>query len=221
MKNIKKFFVDFEFSNYVKNAYKSVLAGMCIAIACLCYLSVDDKVVGSLLFSVGLLAILSYDLNLYTGKIGVVSTIYEFLQACETLFWNVIGCLVIISFTYNSPIWAKISPKLEQIIAVKLETSLFDMLILGIICGILMLFATKKKDNYIVSILCVAAFILIGAEHSVADAFYLFTIPDIGVYAVTIFTVAVGNALGAMFANSIIELKIEPEDEEQDNKEDD
>ena len=48
---------------------KSVLAGMFIGIGCLAYLSSPDKIIGALLFTVGLFVILTFKLNLFTGKI--------------------------------------------------------------------------------------------------------------------------------------------------------
>ena len=52
------------------NFQKSIMAGICVSLGCICYLSINDKLIGSLLFSIGLFSIFTYDLNLYTGKIG-------------------------------------------------------------------------------------------------------------------------------------------------------
>ena len=49
---------------------KSVYAGFMIGIGGIVYLSVENKLAGSLLFSFGLLTIVTQGFYLYTGKVG-------------------------------------------------------------------------------------------------------------------------------------------------------
>ena len=51
---------------------KAILAGMMIALAGTVNLSVDNKYLGSFLFSFGLITIIIQDWWLYTGKVGVL-----------------------------------------------------------------------------------------------------------------------------------------------------
>ena len=53
---------------------KAVYAGFMIGIGEMVYLAVENKVVGSLLFSFGLLTIVTQGFYLYTGKVGFVKT---------------------------------------------------------------------------------------------------------------------------------------------------
>ena len=53
---------------------KAVYAGFMIGIGGIVYLSVENRVVGSLLFSFGLLTIVTQGFYLYTGKIGFVKS---------------------------------------------------------------------------------------------------------------------------------------------------
>lgn len=184
---------------------KAVLAGMYIATGCICYLSVNNKVIGAFLFSVGLLVILTYDLKLYTGMIGRARKLKDIYRCTIVLTGNMYGCAFIYSLTFFTSIHTRILPQLEIICANKTETPLTELFFLGVICGGLMSTATKKKNNYLVSIMCVMVFILVGAEHSVADAFYLLASDDIIQY-LKIFVVAFGNALGAMATDNIISL---------------
>ena len=69
---------------YVDYLIKSIFAGIMIGIAGTVYLRVDNNIVGSFLFSIGLLVICMYGMNLYTGKIGYIfinsfNYIYELL----------------------------------------------------------------------------------------------------------------------------------------------
>ena len=59
---------------------QAILSGICISIAATVFLSVGGGVIGSLLFSMGLLIILSFQFKLYTGAIGYVSTKKDILD---------------------------------------------------------------------------------------------------------------------------------------------
>lgn len=48
---------------------RSIAAGVCIGIGCIAYLSVDNRYVGAFLFSIGLMAVCVFRLNLFTGKV--------------------------------------------------------------------------------------------------------------------------------------------------------
>ena len=78
---------------YLDYLIKSIFAGIMIGIAGTVYLRVDNNIVGALLFSIGLLVICMYGMNLYTGKIGYIlinklNYIYELLI---TILGNFIG----------------------------------------------------------------------------------------------------------------------------------
>lgn len=65
-------------------------AGIAIAIGTIAYLSVDNKIVGSALFSIGLISVLLLKWNLYTGKIGYAKKSDALLMATVFL-GNIIG----------------------------------------------------------------------------------------------------------------------------------
>ena len=51
-----------------------------IAIGGTVFLSIENKVIGASLFSIGLFGVLIYNLNLYTGKIGYLITNFNILK---------------------------------------------------------------------------------------------------------------------------------------------
>ena len=57
---------------FVESLKKSVAAGLMIGIGCIVYLSLESKIAGALLFSVGLFLICSFGMFLFTGKIGYI-----------------------------------------------------------------------------------------------------------------------------------------------------
>ena len=49
--------------------FKGLLAGMMISLGCTIFLKIGG-IVGAILFSIGLLGVVTYQLNLFTGKAG-------------------------------------------------------------------------------------------------------------------------------------------------------
>ena len=90
--------------------------------------------------------------------------------------------------------------------ALKFEKNTFMFLINGMFCGMLIHIAVKNK-NTLITILSVIIFILIGAEHCIADFPYLLSCPTMFNF-IKMLCVILGNSLGAI----VIEL-FAPEDE--------
>lgn len=176
---------------------KSILAGLAVSLGGYVFLSCENKYVGSVLFSVGLLTVVYLGLNLYTGRIG-----YIFSQNCEeridTLFslpGNVLGCLC--AGLLKPPVG-----QVESLVASKLTKPLSGVFIDGILCGILIFICVdifKRKQNPIAILFGVPAFILCGFEHSVADAFYIANARAFSLESLWfLLVVAAGNAVGGV-----------------------
>lgn len=187
------------------NFQKSIMAGICVSLGCICYLSINDKLIGSLLFSIGLFSIFTYDLNLYTGKIGKVKSFIDVLNCIIYLIGNMVGCILMYLFIHLTPIIDKTQDNLNSIAKSKNELTLTELFFLGILCGILMLLATKDRTILALPVLCVSVFIMIGAEHSVANSFFLLAYNNAKLYLIDTIAVATGNAVGAIIANKMTE----------------
>ena len=187
------------------NFYKSIVSGICVSLGCICYLSIENKIVGAFLFSVGIISIITYGLTLYTGRIGVVKSLSDVIDSILYLFGNMCGSMITYCIMQLTPIYNKIQEPLQNIVAYKTSLSLLELFILGMFCGVLMLFATKNTKNLILPVLCIAVFILIGAEHSVANSFYMLSTNDIFLYLKNIVVVALGNATGSIIINKMID----------------
>ena len=57
-------------NKYMRMFALAVLAGIAIGIGGIVYLTMENKIVGALLFTVGLYTICVHGLNLFTGKAG-------------------------------------------------------------------------------------------------------------------------------------------------------
>ena len=160
---------------------KSILAGIMIGIGGTIYLSLDNKIVGSILFAIGLFIIVVYSFNLYTGKIGYLINNFNKKYIREliiTLIGNFIGTLFVGFVLRYTRIYTSISDKAKGLVDIKLNDTLISILILSFFCGILMYLAVNTykevKDicTYLAVFLGVLVFILCGFEHCIANMYY-------------------------------------------------
>lgn len=165
---------------YVDSLLKGIYAGFMIGIGAIAFLSLENKVLGSFFFSIGLLTICMYAMNLYTGKVGYIlinkiEYIYELLLGLLGNFMGtfIIGKLILLTRVSN------INEKALSLVNIKLNDNLLSIFILSIFCGILMYIAVNnyKKvgteiGKYIGIFMCVMTFILCGFEHCIANMYY-------------------------------------------------
>lgn len=196
---------------YIEYLVKGVFAGFMISIGGTAYLAVSNNVIGSFLFSIGLLMICVYGMNLYTGKIGyvVVSKLNYIYELLLTLVGNFIGTYVG-GFLIRNTRFVSYQEKAINISNIKLDDNFVSIFILSIFCGMLMYIAVnnyKKIDNYfgkvISIILCVMVFILCGFEHCVANMYY-FSVAN--VWSADAFVMLGVMILGNSFGSIIISL---------------
>lgn len=153
----------------------SILGGFLIGIGGIAYLTIGGPL-GAFCFSIGLISILTFTCNLFTGKAGLLATKdINVKQLMSVWIGNFIGCLTASGFAWQIPTWPQISEKATTIINTRASNSFFTNFLLGILCGLLMYIAVtgfKKTGNYLFAIAPVAIFILCGFNHCVADMFY-------------------------------------------------
>lgn len=185
---------------------KSILAGIMIAIGGTVFLSVENKIVGASLFSIGLIGVLVYNFNLYTGKIGYLVTNFNLKYIKDLiiiLIGNFVGSAFIGFILRYTRVYNSINAKANILASAKLNDNLLSIFVLSIFCGMLMYFAVNgfKTINdfgkYVVVYLGVVVFILCGFEHCIANIYY-FSVADVwslktlGYVAMMI----LGNSLG-------------------------
>lgn len=178
-----------------------------IAIGGTVFLSIENKVIGASLFSIGLFGVLIYNLNLYTGKIGYLITNLNLKHIKEliiTLIGNFIGACSVGFILRYTRIYDKIYEKSLILANTKLNDNILSIFILSIFCGLLMYYAVngfKKQTDfgkYLVVYLGVAVFILCGFEHCIANMYY-FSVADIWSLKTLGYTgiMVLGNSVGS------------------------
>lgn len=155
----------------------ALLAGMAIGIGGTVYLSVQSSVVGAVLFAVGLYAICAHGLHLFTGKVGyVIDEGAGYIGQLAVIWAGNYAGTALTALAVRASRIAAIAERAEAMCAVKLSDSLISLFALAIFCGLLMFIAVdgyKRTKHPLILLMCVAAFILCGFEHCIADMFYL------------------------------------------------
>lgn len=181
----------------VQTLVKAVYAGFMIGIGGMVYLSVENRVVGSLLFSFGLLTIVTQGFFLYTGKIGFVKSVKELPDMAVIIGGNYVGTWIA-SFLASM---AHLNISTVELAQGKMANSVSNVFFLSVLCGIMMYLAIdnyNKSKNIVFIIAPVMIFILSGFEHSVANMFYFHLA---GAYSPRAFAyllvMVAGNGIGA------------------------
>lgn len=185
----------------------SIFAGICIGTAGFGFLASGiqaetyGSLVGAILFSLGLLAVVGYKLKLYTGTAGFIEK-NQVGELFLILLGNIIGCLCLALLARVSPM--DIQGAAQKILELRLRTGALRCGLLGIGCGFLMTTAVTfaRQDKYLPLLFGVPLFIVCGFTHCVADAFYYLCVPVafmkahalqiLGVYA----CIVIGNLIG-------------------------
>ncbi len=185
-----------DYARYGRSLIRAFLAGMCISIGCCVYLGCDVKWVGAVLFAIGLMTVVAFRLDLYTGKVGyIVENPPSYLWYMPVIIvGNFIGCLVT---GLMMPIESA-----QTLVGNKLALEWYSVLFRGVFCGMLMFIAVdfyKQRNSFLALVFCVPVFILAGFEHSIADMFYFCSAGEYSLDAlVFILIVIVGNGIGGM-----------------------
>lgn len=186
---------------------KSILAGIMIAIGGTVYLSLDNKIAGALLFSIGLYGVLINNLYLFTGKIGYLLENFNLkyiFTLLITLFGNFIGSFLVGFVLKYTKVFNNLNLVATNIVNSKINSGYLSAFILSFFCGLLMYYAVdgykKIKDGgkYLPVLLGVSVFILCGFEHSIANMYY-FTVAESwsGKAILVILIMVLGNTLGS------------------------
>lgn len=154
----------------INTLVSSILAGICIGLGGYVNL-VMGGIIGTVMFSFGLLSVVHYKYALYTGKAGFFNNKMEFAELFLVIIGNFIGCGLV------SLIFIKCSSDLASAQAIVDTISgkgLLKVFILAIPCGFIMSTAVAfaRRGQYLPLLFGVPLFIVCGFRHSIADIFY-------------------------------------------------
>lgn len=188
---------------YLRLFLSALLAGAAIGIGGTVFLSVQNSVVGAVLFAVGLYAICAHGLHLFTGKVGYcVEEGPGYIGRLAVIWLGNYAGTALTALAVRASRIAPIADRAAAMCEVKLGDSLFSLLVLAVFCGLLMFVAVdgyRRTQHPLILLMCVAAFILCGFEHCIADMFY-FSLAGAPAHAalLRLAVITLGNGIGGV-----------------------
>ncbi len=172
---------------------RSLASGFLVGIGVIINTLSPDKIVGSMLFSVALLAIIKNGLLLYTGKIGFIKEV-PLRDLAIMYIGNLVGILIPVLMVITQK-QAAYDAMLQSSIN-KFSNGYLALLFYGMLCGVLMFLAVLSKDT-VITVFCIMTFILSGYEHCIADFPYL-VINFSWENLLKFLCISLGNSLGSI-----------------------
>ena len=166
---------------WLKTFVGGILAGISIAIGGTVFLSLANKVLGALFFTVGLFAVCTFGFNLYTGKVCYVFDNDREYALGLPVIWlgNLCGAFLTAAAERATRIGPALAEKAAALCSVKLGDGPVSIFLLSVFCNVLIWLAVEGfKSNphpagkYLSLFFGVAVFILCGFEHCVANMYY-------------------------------------------------
>lgn len=190
-----------------KSFISSILAGVCVALGGIIFLSSENKVLGAFFFTVGLFCVCTFKLNLYTGKVCYVFEKDKAYALNIPVIWfgNLVGTAIVASMIKLTRI-SGISERAVGMCEIKLADNLISIFILSILCNIFIYIGVEGYNKnpheigkYLALFFGVMIFILCGFEHCVANMFY-FSMAGVWSAKTVLYllVMTVGNAVGGV-----------------------
>ena len=186
-----------------------MLAGISIAIGGTVFLSLDNKVLGAVFFTVGLFAVCTFGFHLYTGKVCAVFDQDRSYALRLPLIWlgNLAGAFLTAAAERATRIGPALAEKAQALCDVKLNDGIVSIFLLSVFCNMLIWLAVEGYRNnphpagkYLSLFFGVTVFILCGFEHCVANMYY---ISAAGMWSWKalgwILVMTLGNSVGGVF----------------------
>ena len=172
----------------------SIAAGFCIGLGGAVFLLQSEKLVGALLFCVGLYTICEMQFHLFTGRV---------CYALEQPLWS----------WFRFPLiwignWLGAGLAANLLGLTRVGDTLMSLFILGFFCNIFVFIAVEgyktfplALGKYLAIFVGITVFIMSGYEHSVADMFYYFMAGQMDQDAlVRLLVITGGNICGGLTA---------------------
>ena len=207
-----------------------ILAGIAISFGGFLCLRLNtlsgNTILGSFLFSFGLILICNFNFNLYTGKVCylfedinyhssskiVIKKIFgRVITYTIILLGNLIGTLIFANLLklvmVDNSINNTLMETLKNSVEAKINYEWYQMIGLSFFCGMLVYIAVegfKTIENnfgkYVVLMLAIGGFIVMGFEHSIANMFYYFLSGNYSLVAfLSLLLCVIGNSFGGVF----------------------
>ncbi len=158
----------------------AVLAGASIALGGTVFLSVENTVIGSLFFTIGLFVVCTRGLHLFTGKVCYLFDNDASYAKALPVIWlgNLVGTVLVAAAEQLTRL-AALDERARAICELKLSEPLLGAFLLAVFCNVMIYIAVEgyrsvphEIGKYLALFFGVSVFILCGFEHCVANMYY-------------------------------------------------
>ena len=188
----------------------AIAAGFCIGLGGAVFLLQSEKLVGALLFCVGLYTICEMQFHLFTGRVCYALEQPLWSWSRFPLIWigNWLGAGLAASLLGLTRVGPAARQAALVLVAGKNGDTLLSLFILGFFCNIFVFIAVAgyktfplALGKYLAIFVGITVFIMSGYEHSVADMFYYFMAGQMDQEAlVRLLVITGGNICGGLTA---------------------
>lgn len=161
----------------------SIAAGFCIGLGGAVFLLQTEKLVGAVLFCIGLYTICEMNFHLFTGRVcyALAQPLWSWIQFPVIWVGNWLGTGLAANLLGCTRLGVNAQKAALLLIQAKNGDTLLSLFILGIFCNIFVFIAVEEfksfplaAGKYLAIFIGITVFIMSGYEHSVADMFYYF-----------------------------------------------
>ncbi len=161
----------------------SIAAGFCIGLGGAVFLLQAEKLVGAILFCIGLYTICEMKFHLFTGRVcyALEQPLWSWLQFPVIWLGNWLGTGLAANLLRCTRAGANAQRAAQLLIQTKNADTLLSLFVLGMFCNVFVFIAVEgfksfplALGKYLAIFVGIPVFIMSGYEHSIADMFYYF-----------------------------------------------
>lgn len=161
----------------------SMAAGFCIGLGGAVFLLQAEKLVGAVLFCIGLYTICEMKFHLFTGRVcyALEQPLWSWLQFPVIWLGNWLGTGLAANLLRCTRAGANAQKAAQLLVQTKNADTLLSLFVLGVFCNVFVFIAVEgfksfplALGKYLAIFVGIPVFIMSGYEHSIADMFYYF-----------------------------------------------
>lgn len=188
----------------------SLAAGFCIGLGGAVFLLQTEKLVGAVLFCLGLYTICEMQFHLFTGRVcyALEQPLWQWLRFPVIWCGNWLGTGLVAGLLSLTRVGPAARQAAQVLVRAKDGDTLLSLFVLGFFCNIFVYIAVEgyktfplALGKYLAIFVGITVFIMSGYEHSVADMFYYFMAGRMDPEAlVRLLVITAGNVCGGWAA---------------------
>lgn len=188
----------------------SLAAGFCIGLGGAVFLLQTEKLVGAVLFCIGLCTICEMQFHLFTGRVcyALEQPLWRWLQFPVIWIGNWLGAGLAANLLFLTRMGPAARKAAQALVMAKNGDTFLSLFVLGFFCNIFVFIAVEGYKTfphvlgkYLAIFVGITVFIMSGYEHSVADMFYYFMAGQMDQETlVRLLVITAGNVCGGITA---------------------